>query len=280
MKKILVPTDFSKRSQEALDFAIEFNEKYGGKIVLLHVLEIPSYHYSVAGEVNLVPIDKLYEGEFVKGTHRRLEELSKKVTEAGQEVATRLKYGNPYENISGEITEEMADYIIMGSNGASGLREVFFGSNAERIVRHAECPVIVVKGKASLKGMKNMVLASDLDEEQDIIALRAKELQEFLGVNLHLLKVTTPHNFRTKDAVDKELDAFVKRNHFENFTVNSIEADYPDDGIVAFAEKVGAGLIFIGTHGKTGLAHLFGGSRAEDLVNKSKIPVLTMKIPF
>ncbi len=280
MKKIIVPVDFSDISSNALDFAIDFNKIIKGEILLLHVLELPSYSFSVMGEMDLDQPDRLLNAKFIEGAHNRLNEWSERVKDAGQEVKIRMKHGHPYEKMAKEIVEEKANWIIIGSHGASGLSEIFLGSNAERVIRYSECPVITVKGPTKISDMKNIVFASDLSEDQNWVAYKAKEVQEMLGLNMHIVKVKTPHNFLAEDAVQEQLKAFASRNHFEDTTLNSIEGDYPDEGIVEFAEKVGSGLIIIGTHGKTGLAHLFGGSRAEDLANRSTIPVMTFKMPF
>ncbi|MEP1093810.1 MAG: universal stress protein [Cyclobacteriaceae bacterium] len=280
MKKIIVPTDFSETASHALDFAIDFNRKIKGEIILMHVVELPSYTYSTMGEMEMgiSGVDAALQREYLKGIEEKLADWTERVSNEGQESRSVMRYGNPYQNISKEIAKEKANWIVMGSKGASGLSEVFIGSNAERVVRHAECPVFVIKGKTRIDDMKNIVFGSDLSEEQDLVAQKVKDIQELLHLNVHLVKAKTPHNFLMADAVEKQLEDFAKRNFLENYTLNSIEADYSDLGIIKFAEEVNAGLIVVGTHGKTGLAHLFGGSRAEDLVNESKIPVLTFKI--
>lgn len=278
MKTILVPTDFSEKAKNALDFALEFNEKIKGRIILMHVLDLPSSSFSTTGEVNDYGIEAIYHGEFIKGVHNKLEDLKASITDHPFEIVTMIKYGNPYVSISKEIAEEKVQYIIMGSDGASGFREFFIGSVAEKVIRNAECPVITVKGPTKISKMKNFVFASDLTPEQDFIAEKAKEIQELLDLNMHLLKVKTPHNYLAEGAAQKQLDDFAKRNYLDRFTKNTIEAGYSDEGIVAFAEEVGAGMILMGTHGKTGFAHIFGGSRAEDVANESNIPVMTFKI--
>lgn len=278
MKTILVPTDFSEKANDALNFALEFNEKVQGKIILMHVLDFPSSSFSSIGEMDLSGAETLYHAEFIKGVHNKLEDLKESIASHGQQVETKIKYGNPYVNISKEIAEEKVNYIVIGSDGASGLKEVFIGSVAEKVIRNADCPVITVKGPAKIADMNSFVFASDLSEENDFIAQKAKEIQELLDLNMHLLKVKTPHNFLTDDEAHKQLDAFAERNYLHRFTKNAIEADYSDEGIVDFAEEINAGMIVMGTHGKTGLAHIFGGSRAEDVANESKIPVMTFKI--
>lgn len=279
MKKIIVPVDFSEVSSWALDFAIDFNNLVKGQIILVHVLEFPNYSLSTIGEVDWTHPDRVYNAKLVEGVHNRLEEWSKRVSDAGQDVVTRMKQGNPYVNISKEISTEGANWIVMGSTGASGLEEVFVGSNTERVIRNSDCPVIAIKGPSRIADMKNIVFASDLSDEQNWVAGRAKEVQEMLGLNMHIVKVRTPRNFLTVKSANDQLEKFAARNHFENATLNSIEGDYPDEGVLIFAEEVKAGLVIMGTHGKTGLAHLFGGSNAEDLANRSTIPVMTFKIP-
>jgi nucleotide-binding universal stress UspA family protein len=278
MKKILVPIDFSDNAADALHFAIQLNEKLKGKITLLHVLEVPLSTFNAGGEMNLSHAEIVFQKQLLEGTQQKLHEWADKVRSAGQEVAVKMEFGNPYKSIAKDLTDEGADWIVMGSKGASGLKEVFLGSNAERVVRHSDCPVFVIKGPTRLSDMKNMVFASSLDAEQDHMVPKVKEIQQLLGLNVHVIRVKTPHNFLTEHAAREQLDAFEKRTGMVNNTLNTIEADYPDEGIVAFAEKIKTGLIVMGTHGRSGLAHFFGGSQAEDVVNHSKIPVLTFKI--
>ncbi len=279
MKKILVPVDFSDLASHALNFAIEFNEKVRGQILLVHVVDIPVGHISFTGDIDNHAAESFYTGEFIKAAHNKLEEWAQRVKDAGQKVITHLKFGNAFTSISKIVAEDKSTWIIMGSKGASGLREVFIGSNAERMIRYAKCPVIIVKGETHLKDMKSMAFASDLSQEQDLIANYAKDIQEMLGLNMHLVKVKTPYNWLDDSQAKKQLEHFAERNYLKDFTVNTVDADFADEGAVKFAEKVGAGLIVLGTHGKKGIAHILGGSIAEDIVNESKVPILVFKIP-
>lgn len=280
MKNILVPIDFSDRSSEALDFAIEFNKKVNGQIILMHAIIMPATTFVSSGEMGLDHAKAFYQGEYIKGVHNRLEEWAERVSDGGHSVKTQLKYGHPFQKINEIISDEKVNWIIMGSNGASGLKEVFVGSLTERVIRHADCPVIAIKGKTDLANMKSLVFASSLREDEDWMAFKAKEIQELLGLNMHIVKVKTPHNFLTEEVAKEQLKEFVNRNYLERCSQSTITADYPEEGIVAFAEEVKAGLILMGTHGKTGLGHLFGGSKAEDVANHSNVPVMTFKLPF
>lgn len=279
MKKIVVPVDFSELAAHALNFAIEFNEKIGGEIKLVHVLDLPIGHITFSGEMDSSTAESFYTGEFIKATHSKLEEWAQRVKDAGQQVVVHMKYGNTFTNISKVVAEDESSWIIMGSKGSSGLAEIFVGSNAERMIRHAKCPVIIVKGETHLKDIKSMAFSSDLSPEQDIIAHYAKDIQEMLGLNMHLVKVKTPYNWLDDVQAKKQLEHFAERNYLKDFTINTVDADFADEGTIAFAKDVGAGLIVLGTHGKKGIAHILGGSIAEDVVNESKVPILVYKIP-
>lgn len=278
MKKIIVPVDFSDHSKHALDFAIELNENIKGRITLLHVLEMPSYGVNYGADMTVATAQVVFKRELIDGVSDQLHEWSEKVKAAGQEVAIRTDFGNVFKGIGKEIAEEKADLVVLGSKGASGLVEIFVGSNAERVIRYSECPVITLKGPTRLSDVKSLVFPTDTRSDQNDITQEIKKFQELLGLNMHMLRVLTPHNFLSKSDAVEELDAFAEGHGIKNFTTNTIEADMVEDGILNFAQQIGAGLIAMGTHGRTGVAHLLTGSRAEDVANHAKVPLLTVKI--
>jgi len=75
MKKILVPTDFSKRANEALDFAVQLSSEVQGNIVLMHILDFPSSSFNTTGEMNQVDPEIIFQGEYIKGVQKRLEKV-------------------------------------------------------------------------------------------------------------------------------------------------------------------------------------------------------------
>ncbi len=277
MKKILVPIDFSKNSRHALDFAIEFNELIKGEIVLIHVLDLPITQHGYIGLATQANLEVYYGKKVINKTQDQLAGWAQTVSSTGQMVSTILKYGNPYEGISKSISAEDADWIVMGSKGASGLKDIFIGSNAERVVRFAKSPVIVIKGETHVDEIRSIVLATDGTESGEKLIAKVKQIQQALNLKIHLLKVRTySHESEEKD--QDILHEFARHFQLKNYTLNSIEAPYPDEGIVKFAEQIHSGLIAIGTHGHTGFMHLFGGSWAEDVVNESGIPVMSVQI--
>lgn len=278
MNKILVPIDFSEHAEHALDFAMQFNDVVKGKITLMHVLELPASSVNYGADMTAATAEVVYRRELIDGISSKLHDWANKVTDKGQDVAIRIEYGTPFKSIGKEIKEESPDLVIMGSKGTSGLAEVFLGSNAERVIRHSECPVITIKGKTDLGSIKNMVFPTDTALDQESIMPGVRNLQELLGLNMHVLRVKTPHNFLIEKEAKAQLEEFAERNALIDYTINVTEAEFAEDGIITFADEINAGLIVMGTHGRTGIAHMFGGSRAEDVANHSNVPVVTFKI--
>ena len=164
----------------------------------------------------------------------------------------------------------------MGSKGASGIDEVLIGSNTEKVVRFAKCPVVTIKSEVNLIGIKNIVLATNLEEDQTKLIQKLKEMQKITGAKLHLVKINTPNSFHTQRQMEEEFAKYIKEHGLGNIQTAIYNESSEEDGILFYAEDVKADLIAIGTHGRTGLLHLLSGSIAEDLVNHSQIPVWTL----
>jgi nucleotide-binding universal stress UspA family protein len=139
-RTILVPVDFSTPGREALEYAVAFAAQFQAKLLVLHVLEIP-YVGSGLGEIELPPV----EAEIREPV---AENLAKLVAErVGNRVPaeTLMRTGQPWFEITEAAREQAADLVIIGTHGYTGLKHVLMGSTAERVVRHAPCPVLVVR---------------------------------------------------------------------------------------------------------------------------------------
>ncbi len=279
MKKILVPTDFSKEATYALALAAEIAEKIKAELHLLHVMEIPYGSYSVMGEfIPSSSFENVFQVQLIKQTKRELDEQVDGLVNRGIAAASHFVFGNTFSHIHKIVTAQDMDMIVMGSKGASGLSEFFIGSNTEKVIRHATCPVLTVKSETHLEDIKSFVYATDCTEEQDQVVPHIKTLQELLNFQLYLVRVITPYNFLVKSSAMEQLNAFAEKHQFGNFILSTIEAEFAEEGILAFAEHNKIDMAAMGTHGRTGLAHLFGGSVSESVANHANIPIWTLKM--
>ena len=175
-----------------------------------------------------------------------------------------------------------AELIVMGSHGSSGLKEVFVGSNTEKVVRTSEIPVLVIKHKMSDFHASNIVFANNFNKESIPAFIKAKKLFDAFDAELHLVYINTPGDgFRSSQEMEDRVGEFLaeaKVTDLEAKDVAYYSAYSIEEGLFAYSNKIDADLIAIPTHGRRGLAHFFSGSISEDLVNHAKIPVLTCKV--
>ncbi len=280
MKNILVPFDFSEEAENAFKFAQEIAALTSARLKLVHIIEIPTtQHFNTMGEVNLEDnyVDKIYMVELVEKRKKQLKEIENQLGVQPYRFSTRLSFGNPYAGISKEIAEIKADLVVMGSKGSSGLEELLIGSNTEKVVRHAKCPVITVKSPTKADSIKKIVFASDFSEDSKKVMKNLKDMQTILGASLHLVKINTPNSFENSKKSKQKINDFIKTNKLENVEVDIFNSSSEEEGILEYAEDIQADLIAMATHGRTGFLHLLSGSIAEDVVNAAKRPVWTMK---
>lgn len=140
LKRILVPVDFSDLSEKSLHYAVSFARQFNSEIYLLHVVEIiPTPEVVVAESASLNAKLRQQAEEQLSGWRKGTGIPS---------VFSRIEDGIPYREIVRMADEINAELIILGTQGRRGLSRLFVGSTAERVVRHAPCPVMVVRERA------------------------------------------------------------------------------------------------------------------------------------
>ena len=145
-KRILVPTDFSKYSDKALKTAVDIAKRYGAKIYLLHVISEVVYQCAIDYCLTDADLDKIEKSGLKTSTDKLQAEVRKIAKAAGELVITfDVKRGHPYETILNEQREKKIDLIVIASHGRTGIVKHLMGSVAEKVLRGAKCPVLLVK---------------------------------------------------------------------------------------------------------------------------------------
>jgi len=142
---ILVPTDLSEPAEAAWAHARELAQKCRGTLVLLYVAESVLSHFGVVG---LAPNISELEEQHDIATRLKLQELVTQAEGLGLKVRSRVVPGKPWQKIVEVAGEERADLIVIGTHGRTGFAREAIGSTAERVVRQARCPVLVVRTSA------------------------------------------------------------------------------------------------------------------------------------
>jgi universal stress protein A len=141
IRTILVPTDFSEYA--ALTWARQMAVDSHAKIVLFHAA-VPISPFAFPDSVYLPELRRVEE-QMLTDAETRMAECVKKQESSAVVVETRVVVGEPVSEICQAVSREQADLIIMGSHGRTGLAHVLLGSVAERVIRHASCPVLVAR---------------------------------------------------------------------------------------------------------------------------------------
>jgi nucleotide-binding universal stress UspA family protein len=135
LRKILVPLDFSACSAKSLDYAIPFTRQFKAELLLLHVV---ASHPLVP---ELGPVDVVS----MEAATRELENLQARTELPFETVSSLLRTGEPFVEIINVANEGEIDLVILSTHGRTGFARVLMGSTAEKVVRHASCPVLVVR---------------------------------------------------------------------------------------------------------------------------------------
>jgi nucleotide-binding universal stress UspA family protein len=249
MKKILVPCDFSDSAVQAFKFAVEIANQSKGEIALLNVVEIPVIHENV-----MMPTFS-FEDTYLKEMKDRADidfaKMKSKWAKDGLKVSTHVEYGAPTPTISKFIKEKKIDLVIMGTKGASGLKEFFVGSNTEKIVRWSPVPVISLKESVKASSIKNIVFPSMLHEDEEELTMRVKALQDFFKAKLNIIYVNTPANFRTDVTTHKMMQDYAERFMLKDYTLNIFNDLNEESGVAHFVNEIKGDMVAMSTHGRT-----------------------------
>lgn len=277
MKKIVVPVDFSKHSEYALKAAATLAKKNNSEILVLHMLEMGAVTVSEsASQLQEMTIFHL------KLAEKNFKDFLNKTYLKNVKVTPVIKHFKVFSEVNTIAEEHQADMIVMGSHGSSGFKEIFVGSNTEKVVRNATVPVLVVKKEQSNVSFDDVVFATDFAEESIEAYQKAMKVLSVLAENVHLVHINTPFSdFKSSTEIEKKVVNFLQKAEGNIDKLNSINyvADYTiEKGIFNFSNVVGGDLIALITHGRKGFAHYFTGSVTEDIANHATLPVITFKM--
>jgi len=279
MRRILVPTDFSKHAEYALRVAAQIARANDAEIILLHMLELPHQGTDAIGAGSDIPEIMFFKNKAISN----LDNLMDVDYLSGINVSKIIQFEKAFDGIISVSKKNNVDFIVMGSHGASGFQELFIGSNTEKVVRTSDVPVLVIKNDTPQFKTDTFVFASDFSDEIKKPFRKIAELAKIFKSRLRLVMINTPNTFKPTHVAEKMMADFISDFTKENFALENYSTHIYNDtnvekGILNFANVFDADLIGMCTHGRTGFAHFFNGSISEDLVNHAVRPVITLKI--
>jgi len=280
MKKILVPTDFSKHAQTSTDVAADIARRSGATLYLLHVVEEATEgSFNVEGEVSTGSVtDRLYNIRLINSARKQLEKAVNDPAYKDIRVDGLIRVGNPFHGMRTIVTENKVDLVVMGKSGKTKIQEMLIGSNTEKIVRLAKCPVLTVNKKPLRNDFKNIAYATAMEPDERVFARIVMRSQKMYDSTVHLVRINTPGDFQRDHIAKENMQKFAKGLGLKNYTLNVYNDINVEEGVIRFADSIDADMIAMATHGRTGFAHVIAGSVAEDVVGHAKRPVLTLVV--
>lgn len=298
IRNILVPTDFSPASLQAVDEALPLLKWFGADLHLVHVSE-PDYPLSNMAAIPLV----LPESELRPRVERHLQRVAHKYSiQLGRENIHALK-GRPFEEICQLARERGIDLIVMSTRGNTGFKHLALGSTAEHVVRYSPCPVLVmhpVEGKGGSRrtaqpklSFERILVPIDFSECSMQGLVFARALAKRFGSKLILLNSVALQYYVTSDEYARydlpqlmsrversardQMRDLIDKTDWEGIEVTpSLQIGHAGQQICSEAIDHQADVIVTSTHGTTGFKHILVGSTAEYVVRHATCPVLVV----
>lgn len=287
MKTILVPTDFSGNARNAIDYAAALAEKMQARLVLFHAYWLPLYEEEdidspedLLTREKSLQLEKQTQEEVIAG----LLSLKRSIQQRYQLLQVEYTFSNglPVDEILLQVQSAKVDLVVMGTNGASGVKEIVLGSNAADVIEKSPCPVLVIPRQANWQGIHTIVYASDYHENDihDIAYLVA--LAALFDARLTIIHVTED-SFWASDEYSNEKLLLLKNKvaqsiHYAAIGFENIHASDIEKGLQLYAESHKADIVAMSTHKRSLLQKFFGKrSLTLQMAFHTHIPLLAFK---
>lgn len=268
--KILVPTDFSVCSINALRLAALLAGKTTRGLALTHVytpIDMASTAMVEFVEKEMVAIQQ--------DLSKKLQQLSEEIkTDYSIEPSYSLRPGALTENILLAAKDEEADMIVMGTEGASGLTKLLFGTRTSSVIENSELPVLAVPHLSPLTLPKKIVFATNfLDGDLETL----KQLLQLVRPwqpELYLLHVSHESTRSERDYIEQFSDTLTKETQYKHLYYYVLPHDNNERGIELFIKSVNADMLVLSTRKRTFIERLFSASLTKKIAFQLRVPLL------
>jgi nucleotide-binding universal stress UspA family protein len=272
MKYILVPCDFSKEAIEAYKFALEIAPIASLKVKVIYTINLPVV--AAGFDVQPYTYGLSLQNELKEDAQKNFDKL-KKTSDSPAIVTFEVVFDSITGAVRSLVGKGDVEMVLMGTKGSSGMDEVLFGSNTERVVRFSSVPVMAVRTAPRVSSIKRIVFPNRLGLDQTGLIKRVIDLQKFFSADLYVVWVNTPSDFRPDTEIIGLMKEFAHHYKLDNYTLEIRNDMEESAGILNYCHQLGADMIAMGTSGRRGVAHLFEGSIAEDVMNHVQCPIWT-----
>ena len=275
MKTLVVPTDFSSVSVNALNYAVDMAQAINAGLVLLHVYNVPVSFT----EAPVAPVTTVSLEEVKRSSVERLEELKKNlvIQTAGKiQIYSESRLGEPIEELEAICKSLDPMAVIMGSHGVTGFERMLMGSTTLNAIKHLKCPVIVIPPGTTYNGIRKIGLACDFENVvQSTPVEYIKNIVKEFGADLYVLNV--------QDKLDGEAEEPMMDTVYLDSMLEDVRPNYVQltgknvvDSITSFAENNNLDLVMVIPKKHRFIDSLFHKSQSKELITHAHIPIVSI----
>ncbi len=277
IKNILVTVDFSGISEIAMCEAMTLSRLLKVNVFLLHVVEYTGYYSSMGPDIekNLPSLPDVTNV------------VQKKMENIRAEIKKKFEVNTTIHLATGQVHAEIIDFskrnsidlIIMGTHGTSGYKEFFIGSNAQRVVTLSDIPVLTIQKKTAKSGFKNILIPIDNSLHSREKVNMAILVAVVSSAKIHLIGLSAPKDQQELKEINIKLRSVeqVVHSHSLEYITSIINGENLSEAALKYASENNCDLIVINTGHESNITGIFLGALAQQIVNHSRIPVLSCK---
>ena len=267
MKPIIVATDFSASAEYAMQYAARLATQLHTSLYLLHTYQMPV-------SMSDMPVMMVSVEELKNSTDRSLQQAAEQLQKSfpGLEVQTEGRLGDLVEELN-ELCDSMQPFaVVLGTKGYKGIEKLLFGNTPISVIRHCHYPVIAVPEKATAAQPTNIVLATDLQNLDEIPAEQIISLVRLFGAKLHLVHI--------RDGAEPGVgarEALIEKLSEAHPVFHSVTDDNVVEGLQRYVDESKADLLMALPHKHNLYERMFFRLHTEGLIDKSPVPVMCLQ---
>ncbi|TDE26865.1 universal stress protein [Flavobacterium ranwuense] len=274
MKKILFPTDFSDVSKNAFIYALKLADSIDAEIITMHVYQLPQVNYINVSEYlhEIYDVTELSNFENYKDEVPILRNIAEENNLDKVKISHVLILGNLVDEIQKITKHENIDFVIMGTKGATSLKETFLGTVATKVMNDVKAIVLAIPEHCKYQPIKNLLFITEYKPEDIESFIRVKTLAKVFQAHIDCLRVQSPHH-ENKNNDMKDWNELIKSH---NIALHSISGDDVEGIILNFIDLYKINMIAMHVYHKNFFEKLFRISLSKKLAFHVNVPILAI----
>ena len=273
MKQILFTTDFSEAAHNAFIYALKFADSFNAELIILHVYDLPIVETPALPDSTQEIFDIVEMNQF-ESFRDELPEMHKIAEErklGHVKMRNILLYGDLLYNINKVCEDEAVDMIVMGTKGATGLKETFIGSKTASVISNAKVPVLAIPADANYSSIKSIAFTTQYKDKDNDALRKALDIAAKFDARLQCLYIK---NDDDPEDIEERINEWKIYYRDENIDFYNIAGDHIEQTILDFIDNQKVDLLVMRTHKRGFFESLFHRSLTKKLAYHTNVPLL------